>query len=267
MAQVTFLETPDFFVEQDVMKTPMPLMHHHNSFELYYIIRGEREYFIGDEFYQLCDGDMVLIPRTLLHRTAGKGASRFLVYFSLAFLERFFTQETVETLCLEKTLVFRPDESRREQISRDFNALYTAFQKGENGALSAGFLYQILFTMTHTQNAFVPKDYSDGRIGQIVRYINENYGKIEDIGQIADRFFVSKYHLCRSFNKSLGLSLVSYLNTIKVRAACALMQNERLTMTEIASRCGFNSSSYFCKVFKNEKGLSPSAYRKELMTK
>ena len=46
------------------------------------------------------------------------------------------------------------------------------------------------------------------------------------------------------------------------------MQSEqRLTLTEIATRCGFNSSSYFCKVFKNEKGVSPAAYRKGLAHK
>ena len=33
-------------------------------------------------------------------------------------------------------------------------------------------------------------------------------------------------------------------------------------MTDIATNCGFNSASYFCKVFKKEKGISPTEYRK-----
>ena len=64
MAQISFLKTPDFFIERNVMKTPMQMMHHHNAFELYFVIHGEREYFIGDKFYKLFDGDAVLIPPT-----------------------------------------------------------------------------------------------------------------------------------------------------------------------------------------------------------
>jgi AraC-like DNA-binding protein len=45
------------------------------------------------------------------------------------------------------------------------------------------------------------------------------------------------------------------------------MQNEKLNLTEIATRSGFNSSSYFCKVFKAEKGVSPTVYRKNLRGK
>ena len=43
-----------------------------------------------------------------------------------------------------------------------------------------------------------------------------------------------------------------------------LMKRGSYNLTEIAMECGFNSSSYFCKVFKNEKGISPTEYRKQL---
>jgi AraC-like DNA-binding protein len=117
------------------------------------------------------------------------------------------------------------------------------------------------------RNHYAPEVYADRRIGEIVRYINDHFAEIEDIEEVAERFYVSKYHLCRIFNKSLGLPLISYLNTIKIRAAAELMQNEKLNLTEIATRSGFNSSSYFCKVFKAEKGVSPTVYRKNLHSK
>ena len=97
----------------------------------------------------------------------------------------------------------------------------------------------------------------------MVKYINENYNQITDIEEIAEHFFISKFHLCRIFNKNLGIPLITYLNTIKIREACTLICQGRLNLTEIAIRCGFNSSSYFCKVFKNEKGLSPTEYKKQ----
>ena len=63
------------------------------------------------------------------------------------------------------------------------------------------------------------------------------------------------------FAKELGVSLISYVNMIKIRAACAMLEANKLSLTEIALECGFNSSSYFCKVFKREVGVSPKAYR------
>ena len=266
MPQAIYEQLPDFHIEKAVGKTPMPHMHDHAAFELYYLCRGEREYFIGDHFYKIGEGDLVLIPPSLLHRTAGKGATRFLLYFSEAFLRRFFTDEMLSALPLEKPLVFRPDEALCADIESELAAMLSEYESGEI-PLAVSRLCRLLLVVKSAPNGYTASPFSDRRIGQIVRYINENYGEINDIGQIAEKFFISKYHLCRTFNKNFGLPLVSYLNTIKIRAAEALMQNEKLNLTEIATRCGFNSSSYFCKVFKAEKGVSPTVYRKSLKGK
>lgn len=266
MPQLTYDTIPDFYIEKAVGKATMPHMHDHSAFELYYLCRGEREYFIGDKFYKIGEGDLVLIPHHLLHRTAGKGATRFLLYFSESFLRRFFTDEMISALPLESPLVFRPSEGFRAEIEGELAAMLAEYAE-DSAHLFASRLCHLLFSLANAPNVYTATPFSDRRIGQIVRYINENYSEINDIEQIAERFFISKYHLCRTFNKNLGLPLVSYLNTIKIRAAAELMSDERLNLTEIATRSGFNSSSYFCKVFKAEKGVSPTVYRKNLKGK
>ena len=266
MPQLTYDTIPDFYIEKAVGKATMPHMHDHRAFELYYLCRGEREYFIGDQFYKIGEGDLVLIPHNLLHRTAGKGATRYLLYFSESFLRRFFTDEMISQLPLDKPMVFRPGESLRPSIESELSVMLSEYSEGKTH-LFASRLCHLLFHIASTQNSYTDTPFSDRRIEQIVRYINEHYGEITDIEQIAERFFISKYHLCRTFNKTLGLPLVSYLNTIKIRAAAELMQNEKLNLTEIATRSGFNSSSYFCKVFKAEKGVAPTVYRKSLRGK
>ena len=47
MSQINYVETADFYVERDVMKAPLHEMHYHNGVEVYYLIKGERDYFIG----------------------------------------------------------------------------------------------------------------------------------------------------------------------------------------------------------------------------
>ena len=273
MAQIKFIEVEDFLIEKDIFKAPMRNMHHHNAFELYYIIKGEREYFIEDEFFKLSEGDLVIIPQHLLHRTEGKGASRFLVYFSLDYLKKYFTDNMIECLSIHRPIVFHPEDNLKEQFNLMLNTLLVEYNKviKENRdplaePLLAGFLYQILFTITSGHNAYVPHEYSDGRIGSIIKYINENYSQITDLEEIASHFYISKYHLCRIFNQNLGIPLITYLNTIKIRKACEMIRTNKSSLTEIAMKCGFNSSSYFCKVFKSEKGVSPTEYKRQHKT-
>ena len=269
MPQIKYIEVDSFFIEKDILRTPMHNMHHHNAFELYYIIRGEREYFIEDDFFKLGDGDLVIIPQNLLHRTEGKGASRFLLHFSLDYLKKYFTEEMIDCLAIHRPFVFHPDESSKDHFSLIFNTLLMeysrALREGDplNDPFLAGYLYQILFTVTRGNNAYVHQEYSDSRIGSIIKYINENYSQICDIEEIASHFYISKYHLCRIFNQNLGVPLITYLNTIKIRQACEMIKSGKCSLTEIAMKCGFNSSSYFCKVFKAEKGVSPTEYKKQ----
>ena len=268
MPQIELVESADFFIEKEEHRGTMHAMHHHRSYELYFLVKGEREYFIDDRFFKLGEGDMVLIPRTMLHRTAGKGATRFLLHFSESFLLRFFTREALTPLLSRRPFVFRADENGRAHLSRILHTLLAEYTRAEkegvpqNEAILAGYLYQLLFTMAYATNAYVPHDYADGRVTQVIKYINENYNQLSNIEEIAEHFYISKYHLCRIFNKNLGIPLIAYLNTIKIREACRMIKHGEGNLTEIAMQCGFNSSSYFCKVFKNEKGISPTEYRK-----
>ena len=246
-------------------------MHHHNTYEIFYIIKGEREYFIEDKFFSLETGDLVIIPSGLLHRTTGKEASRFLINFSLSALNRFFTEELIESLSISKPFVFRAEETKREHLLTLFNTIFAEYNKAardgvsKTSAILAGYLYQILFTISFETNAYTANEYSNGTIGNIVRYINENFNRIGTIEEIAERFYISKYHLCRLFNKNLGVGLITYLNTIKIREACKMIRDGALSLTDVATGVGFNSSSYFCKVFKAETGVSPSEYKKTLL--
>lgn len=265
MVYIENIGAADFYIEREVVKAPIHTMHYHRSYELYYLVKGEREYFIEDRFFLVKEGDLVLIPKKVFHRTAGEGGLRFLVHFSDAFLHKYFTDGLLKPLLGGIPFVFRAENRERERIVSLLNTMLAEFNRGEaqNENLQCGYLYQLLFAVANATNTYVPHNRPDERITKIIQYINENYNHITDIEQISEHFFISKFHLCRFFRKNLGIPLVSYVNTIKVREACALMKNGGLSMTQIAMQCGFNSSSYFCKVFKKETGISPSEYRKK----
>lgn len=262
MPQTLYFPTNDFHVEKRTARKPMSFMHHHDSYELYYTISGEREYFIENSFFKAREGDFVLIPKNMLHRTAGKGADRILIYFSDTFLERFFSKEMIAYFLQGFTpKIFRPSGEAEEKSKALLSALLSSYTASAEPTYMASLLFELLFMISTTENTAEKAVTEDNRINKILCFINENYGTIETIDEIADQFYISKYHLCRSFSKSMGVPLVKYLNTVKIRAACELLNDKDVNMTEIALSCGFNSSAYFCKVFKEETGFSPREYR------
>lgn len=68
---------------------------------------------------------------------------------------------------------------------------------------------------------------------------------------------------CAIFKKSMGQTIMHYLKTLRIsRARIFLHQYPEKKTLEIAEMCGFQSPSYFGKVFKEEVGVTPEMYRK-----
>lgn len=264
------VETEEFFIEKYTLKKPMADMHFHNAYELYYVLDGSRDYFIEDGFFKVHNGELVVVPPGALHRTAGKGATRFLVFFTSDFLERFFSKPLCRMLIMPlRPVVLHPLPADRDRLTKLLISLlqeYESYQKEKNAEREAGMallLSDLLRLMAKLPDAADQQEKKDSRLAQIVKYINENFNEIASIEDITTRFYISKYYFCKLFRKNMGISLFAYINTLKIQKACEIMRNEKCTLTEIATRCGFNTSSYFCKTFKKIIGISPSEYRKQ----
>lgn len=256
------------YVHQRSGKSSMLEMHDHAFFEIYFLQKGEREYFIGDRFYKVGEGDTVLIPPNVLHRTVGGMAHRTLLHIDRAYLARYFSGALIESLtCLDGVAVLHPTEENAVRAANIYQSLLSAYEKhiavGGQEALLAGYVFELLFLFSDQAQTGQAKELSVGRMEQIVRYIQENYAQIRSIGELADEFFLSKYHLCHLFKKHLGLSIVSYINMIRIRAACRLLDKGERNITELALAVGFGSSAYFCKVFKEQVHATPLEYRKK----
>lgn len=97
------------------------------------------------------------------------------------------------------------------------------------------------------------------------KFIEENYPKSTlNIDIIAEQIGYSKYHLCKIFHKNFGISPMKYLQNLRISIACKLLiNNPTWTIKKIAHHVGYNNDDYFCKVFKNLKGITPNTFRKQ----
>lgn len=72
-----------------------------------------------------------------------------------------------------------------------------------------------------------------------------------------------KSRFCEVFQRETGDTLIDFLNRLRVEKARSLLRSGNPSVTEIAHECGFSSSQYFAKVFREFTGLSASEYRKQ----
>lgn len=248
--------TRDFEVSRSEGSLAMPDMHLHDYYELYYLEAGSRDYFVEDSIFSVKAGDFVLIAPGKLHRTGGEYGMRLLVCFTDGFLLRTFTKEASGKFLrsFDKVMI-TPPEARRGEFAR----LLARVEEAADEIEFAVALARLLQELEACEQSTVAKD----PVSAMVAYINANYANITNLTQIADQFYISKYHLCRVFKAAMKMTVVDYLNRVRIRNACRYLRASNKDMGEIAQLCGFHDAAYFSNVFRKQMGQSPSRYRKE----
>lgn len=101
-----------------------------------------------------------------------------------------------------------------------------------------------------------------GNVSLGIEYINAHIFDELTIDGICRAVHVSKYHFCRRFKATVGLSVMEYILKTRIVMAKAMLAKERISVSEVSARCGFSSLSYFSRVFKESVGMTPLEYRR-----
>lgn len=95
-----------------------------------------------------------------------------------------------------------------------------------------------------------------------VSYMQLNCEKKLSLEEVADYVCYSRSHFSKLFKAEMGCGFRTYLNEIRVEKSKALLLERDTPISEIHTVCGFDSQSYYCKVFKRIVGVTPDYYRK-----
>lgn len=92
-------------------------------------------------------------------------------------------------------------------------------------------------------------------------YLNKNYAENITLDVLADYAGFSRYTLSRMFSRHTGATFIQYLNARRVDMAAEMLSQSDLPVTQVALRVGFGSIATFNRVFRTQKGCTPSQYR------
>ena len=100
-----------------------------------------------------------------------------------------------------------------------------------------------------------------GRIKPVLEYIEIHYNENLSLDTLAQVAGMNARYFCRVFQSLTHTTPMNYVNFYRIEQAAYLLDSSELPVTRIAAECGFWESSYFTKVFKKYKGITPKDYR------
>lgn len=249
-------------------KDPQPgtvEVHHHDFYEIYLFLGGQMDYWVEGRILRLTAGDLLLINPMELHRPLVQPDStyeRIVLWVNKAYLES-LTQDGQLSRCFDPSLpnLIRPTAAERtaltawlsgllrESYSREFCSEYSAF------GIFLQFMVQLNRIALHTQPQQEEMSVSN-LVDQVLHYIGRHINEELTLDGLAERFFVSKYHLSHTFTREVGVSLHRYITLRRLLMARQLLA-AGVPAGQVSTSCGFSDYTSFYRAFKAEYGISP----------
>ncbi len=249
-------------------------LHHHDFYELYFLLAGDVTYTIESRQYHVMPGDLLLISPRELHqiciRPEMAAYERYVLWVDPQLLTKYSTPLSDLTEYLDPSshshgnlVRIRPEDHHKLQSL--FEQLWQESESDIYGSdlLRESLLVQLLVTINRLANRDSGKHEELGRPGNavstVVDYINLHYSEPLSLDQLAELVYVSKYHLSHEFNRQVGTSVYRYIQKKRLLIARQLLA-QGSKPNEVYTACGFGDYAGFYRAFKGEYGVSPRAY-------
>jgi AraC family transcriptional regulator len=105
---------------------------------------------------------------------------------------------------------------------------------------------------------------SERQMRLVLDFIQSNLHQHISLTGLAELAGLSRYHFCRAFKKSLGVSPVRHVRALRIAAARNLLRQDGITIAEVAAAVGFRGENQFGRVFLGIVGMTPSEFRRSL---
>ena len=270
-------EDSSFFISYVENSGPFTMAHNHfHSYpEIYYLLSGERLYFIKDRTYYVAKGNLVLINSYQIHKTLDTGNSMFkriLVHFNNDFIttKNSLCRQLVDKLFIPENHVIRLSPVEQAYVETLFSEMQKEVRDASKWleisllSLLLQLLVYIERTVSNSSSNFSHPSPMHKKVSEIVHYINVNYTQDLSLEYMSKYFYISPSHLSRMFKKATGFTFIEYLNSIRIKEALRLLKETDYKVITVAEMSGFKSISHFGRVFKEVTGKSPLQYRKSV---
>lgn len=233
------------------------------DYQLLYVAAGKTHFFFGDEEREVPAGHMILFqPRQEQHYEyyAEDKPEVYWVHFTGNDVKNILRHYDIP---LDEPIFYSGIASGYAQLFKDMihevQTCRTGFQE-----LLEMYLRQIFLLTQRARQDRVPtvNTYLQEEVDRARRYFNEHYNEDINIEEYAQSRGMSVSWFLRNFKHITETSPMQYILSIRINNAVSLLETTDYNVTEISTIIGYENPLYFSRIFKKQKGVSPTEYRK-----
>ena len=259
-----------YYVDAGHPRYEMPF-HWHMECELIFVLQGSLFLSVDEKAITAEAGDAVFVPGGAVHG----GTPKDCVYECIVFDMERLLQDSV--ICRQRLADVLGDNCRIQMIfkagsdaARLLDRVFESMEKEMPGYefLTTGLLWQFigLVIQQHLYGPISQEAEQRGRHSRqmktVLRRIRQDYANHLTLEMLASEAGMAPRYLCRVFRQVTGRTPIDYLNYYRIECAAELLCTENENITEVALSCGFSDPGYFARLFKRQKGVSASQWRK-----
>lgn len=238
--------------------------HWHEHIEMHYIVQGMADFHMGQQCYQVQQGDLLIINSNELHNGYCTSApySADVIIFNIPDLSAELAK---------KNYIFQPlirsDATIRELITRIFQEQQLqqpGYKQLCRALVLELFVYlsrnYVLQSLPERDNIKRKRDLE--RLNAVLYYISNHYMEKISIEQLAEMVCLSQDRFGHLFREGVGQSPLQYINNLRLNKAMSLLKTNEYSVTEVANAVGFRDYNHFGRLFSKHYGCTPNDARR-----
>ena len=266
---------PDFLYSTDFLAMNAPELSHTCMHLL--CTAGEGSFVFNEHCYHVVKNDLVVIPHPHRVKNLAAHPDMQVEWFAAdyKFLQSLLPSNNYSiggSISLNQNPVIKLDDHQADIMLADFHRLrdrmddrHLLFYRELMGSLCLTMMYDIFEPHAQRDATAAHSDRTAYIVRQLTDLLATGVSRTErEVSYYADRLHVSPKYLSATVKRVTGHSVSSYINRATVPIMKGFLDDERLSLTQIADRMNFASLSYFSRYCTKHLGQSPSEYRKSL---
>lgn len=255
--------------------------HWHEDLEVIYLKSGTLDIRVPGKTFRMKPGDSIMINSNILHEGETTDTCRI---HSLVFhpdliagsdhsvFYKKYMYPLISSCSLDCVLFSaggEPGDSIRQCILKSFDALSNdqeGYEFTVRECLSRLCFLLCKIYKPEISDTSAKPDQDSFRIKEMIHMIHSRYAESVKLCDIAQAANIGERECLRCFRRTLGISPMQYLIRYRLSKGALLLINTNKSISEISTRCGFDSPSNFSLMFKRIYQCSPREYRKNHKT-
>lgn len=252
-------------------------IHWHHALQFMYVVNGTLDVSIGDDTFNIKKGDGLFINSNVVHELTSEFSQTEYYCWNIEipetinYLEFNYVSEIINKAHYVPYIYLSQDDKQQRELLEIINSAGQIYEKQNSYFeldITAKYYKAIKWLLLHFAVVNEQKRYYfDYRIKRLITYLQNHFHKKISLQMLSDEIHMSKSETVRCFKFYVNQTPMQYLVNLRLKHSVRMLRSKQsYTITDIAMACGFSTTSYFIKVFKEKYKLTPKQFQKKQIT-